>query len=71
MFHFHISVFLKALRMETQNRTSAIHNFSYWIPILMWDTSMSLWLNSLIFYIQIFIIGEGHNFNPFSSFIFP
>jgi len=43
------SVFPMAFRMVTQNCSSRFHNLSYRIPIFMWDTSMSLWLNSLIF----------------------
>jgi len=37
----------------------------------MWDTSMSLWFNSLNFYIKIYLLGDGWNFNTFSCSIFP
>jgi len=40
-------------------------------PDFDWHTSMNLWLNSLIFYIQIFLFKDGQNFNPFSCSIFP
>jgi len=33
----------------TQNCTSRFHNLSNWTPILKCDTSISLWLNSLMF----------------------
>jgi len=45
------SVFAMAFGMVPPKLHFICHNFSYWIPILTWDTSMSLWLNSLIFYI--------------------
>jgi len=40
---FDFTVLPMAFRMGPHNCTSVIHNLSYWIPILMWDTSMSLW----------------------------
>jgi len=64
------SVIPMSFKMGNQNCTSRFHNLSYCTPILMWDTSMSLWWNSLIIYIQIFLLKEGHNFNPFSCLIF-
>jgi len=64
------SVFPMAFRTGAQNCTSTIHNLSYMVPIFKWDTSMNLWLNSLIFYIKILLFNEGQNFNPFSYLIF-
>jgi len=57
--------------MGTQNNTSRFHNLSNFIPIFKFDTFMSLWMNSLIIYIQIYVLGEAHNFNPSSCSIFP
>jgi len=51
---FDFSVFQTAFRRGTKNRTSRIHNMSYWNPILKFDTSMNLWLNFITLYIQIF-----------------
>jgi len=65
------SLFPMGFRNETQNWTSRFHNLSNFIQILKFDTSMSLWMNSLIIYIQIYVFGEGHNFDPFSCSIFP
>jgi len=49
------SVFPKVFRIGTQNCTSKFHNLSCCKPILTWDTSMNLWFNFLIFYIQTFL----------------
>jgi len=56
--------------MGPQNCISRFHNFSYCSPILMSDTSMSLWLNSLIFCIKTFYLREDQNFSLSSSNIF-
>jgi len=37
---------------------------------LMWDTSMSLWLNSLIIYIKTYHLNKGQNFDPLLKGIF-
>jgi len=66
---FDFSVISMAFRIATQNCTSKFYNLSNFIPILTCDTSMSLWLNSLMFYIKSFLFGGGHNFNPFSCSI--
>jgi len=66
-----ISVFPLVFRMGTQKWTSSSHNLGKWIPILKWYTSMNLWWNTTIIYIQIFLIYKGQNFNPFSCSIFP
>jgi len=63
--------YLNGFQNMIQNGTSRFHNFRCWTPILKCDTSMSLWLNSLICYIKIFIFYEDQNFNPFSYSIFP
>jgi len=68
---FDFSVFPKAFRMRTQIWISNFHNLGKWVPILKWDTSMNSWWNSLIICIQIFLLYEGQNFNPFSCSIFP
>jgi len=65
MFEFYLIPM--GFRMGTQNCTSKFHSLSNWIPIYTWDTSMNLWLNSLLFYIQIFILKGGPSFDPFSS----
>jgi len=46
---FDFSVFPMVFRMGTQNCPSKYRNLSLWKPILTWDTSMNLWLNSQIF----------------------
>jgi len=56
--------------IETQKLAFKFHNLGNWIPILKWDTSMSLWLNSLIYYIKMYLFKEGLNFYPFSCSIF-
>jgi len=66
---FDFSVIPMAFRMGTQNCTSRFHKFSNLIPISTWDTSMNLWLNSLIIHIQIIIFNEGQNCNQFSCSI--
>jgi len=40
-------------------------------PILKCDTSINLWMNFLITCIQILLVNEGRNFDPFSCSIFP
>jgi len=65
------SVFPMVFGIGTQNLTSKLHNFANWIPILEVDTSMTLWLNSLMIYIKIFVLEEGRNFTPFTCSIFP
>jgi len=68
---FGFSVFSWGPGWEPKICTSRFHNYSYGIPIYKWDTSLNLWLNSLTFYIQIYFLGEGRKFNPFSYSIFP
>jgi len=63
------SVIPMGFSIGTQNCSSRFHNLSFWFPILMWDTSMSLWWNSLMFYIQIFLLKEGHILNPSGTVI--
>jgi len=63
---FDFSVFPMDFIMGTKICTSTIHNLGNMIPIFKWDTSMSLWLNYLIFYHKILRINEGKHFNPFS-----
>jgi len=68
---FDFSVFPMGFRMRPQNCTSRFHNFSYRSPILKWDTSMSLWGNSLMVYIKMLLLNGGPIFNPFSCSIYP
>jgi len=56
-----LSVISMVFRMGTQNCTSRFHNLGYCIPILKWDTSMNLWVNSLLFYIKCFLFKAGQN----------
>jgi len=63
---FKFSVFPVTFRIRSQNFTSNFHNLGNFFPISTWNTSMNLWLNSLTFYIKIFLFDEGRNFNPFS-----
>jgi len=56
---------------EWEPKTAHPDDLSNWIPILSWDTSMNLWLNSLIFYIEILLIKEDPNFDPFLCSGFP
>jgi len=42
-----------------------LHILTYWIPIWMWDTSISLWVHSLIIYIQDLFLSEVQNCNLF------
>jgi len=63
-------VFIMVFSMGTQNCTSRFHNLSTYIPILTWDTSMNLWLNSLTIWIRLIRLIEGPNFDPFSCLIF-
>jgi len=67
---FDFSVFPMAFRIATQNCTFGFHNLGICIPILTWDISMNLWLNSLKLYIKIFLFKEGQPFNPFLCSIF-
>jgi len=68
---FDFSVFPMVFGKGTQNSTSKFHNFANWIPILEVDNSMSLWSNSLMVYIKIFVLKEGRNFTLLSCSIFP
>jgi len=66
IFMFDFSMFPRVFSTGTQNSPANFRNFGNFIPIYMWDTSMNLCLNSVIFCIQIFPLNEGHNFDPFS-----
>jgi len=70
---FHVRFFRisNGFQKGTQNCASKFHNLSNSIPILTWDTSKNLWLNSLTICIQIIRLIEGPNFDPFSCLIFP
>jgi len=57
-------------QLRPKKSTSRFHNLSYWTQILMWDTSMSLWWNSLMTCIQTFLLRGGHNFDLFSCLIY-
>jgi len=55
IFMFEFYLIPMAFRMRTENFTSKFHNLGNWIPIYTWDTSINLWMNFLLFYIQIFL----------------
>jgi len=60
-----------AFRTGTQNYTSKFYNLGNWIPILEFDTSMSLLLNFLMVYTKANLLKEAQNFTPLSCSIFP
>jgi len=65
------SVFPMVCGIGTQNSTSKFHNFAYWIPILVVDTSMTLLLNFLMVYTKANLLKEAQNVTPPSCSIFP
>jgi len=67
---FDFSVFPMVFGMGTQNSTSKFHNLGNLIPILEIDTSLNLWLNSLMIYTKMYLLKEGLHFNPFSCSVF-
>jgi len=67
----YFSVFPMAIRIETQDCISRLHNLKYWIPFLKSDISMNLLFNSLMFYVNLYLFKDGQNLSPLPCYIFP